>query len=364
MATPATANPTANTYPWGQCTYYIKQQYPQLPNWLGNACNWWAQAQSHGWYRSQTPWNGAVSVYACNFPGSGGYGHVGIVTQVNKDGSYTERGMHMPILGLVSQRTVTSRQYLLGFFQAPGGPGPKNPAPNSLPDGSANASRPNSQSNQSNQSGDTQDPPCPKPNPSTGANGARCSFPIEFGGWRVHPFSGLDSTTPVIGQLANVNFCFGAVSICIDGVIGVAAIGLGAAIMVLGIVLAVERPVQHAVGKTAQVAGSATKVAGEATGQPEVAAAGSAAQAAGSGMVQDQEVSAGMRQRARQLERAQQQQERRSERTLSSQRLSVQQQQTKRELERQGYTSVQATQLARQRTNGTHPDHGIDAAKA
>lgn len=69
-----------NTYPLGQCTWGAKMLAPWVPNWLGNAKDWYAKAAQMGFSVGQEPRVGAVVVWA---GGEGdAYGHVAVVTEV------------------------------------------------------------------------------------------------------------------------------------------------------------------------------------------------------------------------------------------------------------------------------------------
>jgi len=84
-----------NRMVWGQCTYYAwwwrwahGMALPDSLIW-GNANNWANAARSLGMVVDKTPSYGAVFQTA-----QGWYGHVGIVTAVNGDGSITVREMN------------------------------------------------------------------------------------------------------------------------------------------------------------------------------------------------------------------------------------------------------------------------------
>lgn len=69
---------SGNSYEPGQCTWYVKNKRPDLPNDLGNASSWIYAAQAHGLSTGSVPRVGAV--------GQSG-GHVVYVESVNSDGS-------------------------------------------------------------------------------------------------------------------------------------------------------------------------------------------------------------------------------------------------------------------------------------
>jgi surface antigen len=305
-------------YPTGQCTWYIAQQYPVLQQQacMGNACQWWAFAKAHGWQTTQTAFVGGVVVYNCNLPGWGGqtgFGHVAIVTSINKDGSFDvmEANWQNQLQIDSSPRRVFqgdgSSQYISGFIAIPTGPTPEQPG--------------SSAGNNQNQTNN-----CTPSGVATGANGGPCQVPLTINGLQVSIPA--PSFPPFNGPW---NFCIGGWVICMDGVLGALSMTVGAGIIILGVALAVKNPVEKTAGVAAQAGGRATEVAGAVSGQPEVVAAGQKIHQGGKA------VRAHVDQK--QLEGRQ--------RTFSSQRLSVQQQQTRRQLMDGGMTSVQATHAAR-----------------
>ena len=101
-----------NLYPLGQCTWWASQLYYQLTgqfagNW-GNAADWLTGASSTpGWTVSSTPPTDRPSIMILQ-PGVQGadptYGHVGVVTQVNDNGTVNVSNMNWstgPILQYV-----------------------------------------------------------------------------------------------------------------------------------------------------------------------------------------------------------------------------------------------------------------------
>lgn len=74
--------PTANSYPWGQCTWGVKVLAPWVGNYWGNATQWAASAASQGFRVGHAPVAGSVIVFH-----EGYYGHVAYVTDVRADGS-------------------------------------------------------------------------------------------------------------------------------------------------------------------------------------------------------------------------------------------------------------------------------------
>lgn len=74
----AVAVNSANTYVAGQCTWYAKNRRPDLPNNLGNANTWYANAAARGMAVGALPRAGAIATTT-----AGAYGHVAVVDSVN-----------------------------------------------------------------------------------------------------------------------------------------------------------------------------------------------------------------------------------------------------------------------------------------
>lgn len=82
-----------NTYEPGQCTWWVKQWKPEVPNTWSNANRWDDWARVMGWVVSDSPVVGAVAQ-----SDRGGYGHVALVIAVSgsevtiKEGNYDYNG--------------------------------------------------------------------------------------------------------------------------------------------------------------------------------------------------------------------------------------------------------------------------------
>jgi surface antigen/LysM repeat protein len=101
---------TGNRFAYGYCTWYVASRIP-VP-WLGNAWEWYGQAQAYGWPTGQSARGGAIMV-----TWESGYGHVAIVERVNPDGSWLVSEMNFVGWGVVSQRTISpGRVPLIGFI--------------------------------------------------------------------------------------------------------------------------------------------------------------------------------------------------------------------------------------------------------
>lgn len=73
-------------YTFGECTYGAFNLAPWLPTDLGNADTWVSRAITDGLQTGSTPQVGSAMVFNTSYPGSSGYGHVGIVTAIGKNG--------------------------------------------------------------------------------------------------------------------------------------------------------------------------------------------------------------------------------------------------------------------------------------
>ncbi len=90
---------SGNLYAPGNCTWYVKNRRPDLPNNLGNANTWYSMAAADGYNVGSTPKKGAVGTST-----AGWLGHVVYVEGVSLDGQYVTIS-EMNYAGLYSQRT-------------------------------------------------------------------------------------------------------------------------------------------------------------------------------------------------------------------------------------------------------------------
>ena len=107
---------SSNPMPWGWCTWYAWQwRYDNgkpLPGGLGNARYWASQLAARGFAVDKTPQYGDVFV-----SGAGYYGHVGIVTGVNGDGSIQITDMNgVAGWGRVGSKTVDQSEWAYWQF--------------------------------------------------------------------------------------------------------------------------------------------------------------------------------------------------------------------------------------------------------
>lgn len=106
-ATPPGLPATFDSYPGGQCTYYVALHHP-VPPYLGNAATWWQTGPQKGMQTSPTPQDGWVVVYGAG----GGYsadGHVAIVIQVDSPTTFDIEEMNYLGTWVIDQRTSSMR---------------------------------------------------------------------------------------------------------------------------------------------------------------------------------------------------------------------------------------------------------------
>jgi surface antigen len=97
-------------FPWGWCTWYVATR--RDVTWIGNAYQWFGNAQAQGYPVGSTPLAGAVMV-----TWESGLGHVAYVESVNADGSWLVSEMNFRGFGVTSQRTIKRGQVpLIGFI--------------------------------------------------------------------------------------------------------------------------------------------------------------------------------------------------------------------------------------------------------
>lgn len=100
-----TSNPGAsagNSYVWGNCTWYVKEMRPGLPNNLGNGGSWVANAAAMGLPTGSTPRVGAVAEEP---------GHVAYVEAVNGGYITISEMNYAGGIGQVHRRTVPASNY-------------------------------------------------------------------------------------------------------------------------------------------------------------------------------------------------------------------------------------------------------------
>jgi surface antigen len=85
---------SANTYPWGFCTWGAMALAHDNLNGLGNAKDWLWNAQRRGLPTGYTPRVGATVVFAPGVQGASWLGHVGHIVQVGPHGSFLMEAMN------------------------------------------------------------------------------------------------------------------------------------------------------------------------------------------------------------------------------------------------------------------------------
>lgn len=91
-----------NGYVWGQCTWYVKNMRPDLPNNLGNGGSWVANASAQGLPTGNVPRVGAVAEEA---------GHVAYVEGVSGGMISISEMNYAGGVGQVHRRTVPAANY-------------------------------------------------------------------------------------------------------------------------------------------------------------------------------------------------------------------------------------------------------------
>ena len=99
-----------NRFSFGYCTWYVYNR--RAVPWLGNAWQWFGQAQAYGWATGQTPRVGAIMV-----TWESSFGHVAIVDAVNPYGSYIVSEMNFVRWDVIDQRQIKPGGVpLIGFI--------------------------------------------------------------------------------------------------------------------------------------------------------------------------------------------------------------------------------------------------------
>lgn len=88
-----------NRFSYGYCTWYVYNR--RAVPWLGNAWEWFGNAQAAGFSTGQTPRVGAIMV-----TWESSWGHVAYVESVGSDGSYTVSEMNFVRWNVVDMRTI------------------------------------------------------------------------------------------------------------------------------------------------------------------------------------------------------------------------------------------------------------------
>jgi peptidoglycan DL-endopeptidase LytE len=97
-------------FPWGWCTWYVSTRFNVT--WIGDAYQWYGNAQAQGYPVGATPQAGSIMV-----TWESGLGHVAYVESVNPDGSWTVSEANYRGFGITDQRLIKPGQVpLIGFI--------------------------------------------------------------------------------------------------------------------------------------------------------------------------------------------------------------------------------------------------------
>jgi surface antigen len=105
---------------WGQCTAFAAE----MAGWVqgdvkGNATNWLSSGKAAGLATSSTPAPGDVAVFSGSLPGSGGYGHVAVVTAVGSGEFDVDQGNVEGVDVASAGQYSDASPYLEGFLVPP-----------------------------------------------------------------------------------------------------------------------------------------------------------------------------------------------------------------------------------------------------
>ncbi|WP_278926002.1 glucosaminidase domain-containing protein [Staphylococcus auricularis] len=105
---------TDDTYPYGQCTWYVYQRMTQFNKSIGahwgNAHEWNNQAQAQNYRILSSPEPHTIAVFEADQLGAHPqYGHVAFVEKVHKDGAITISESNVKGLGKISHRKLTAK---------------------------------------------------------------------------------------------------------------------------------------------------------------------------------------------------------------------------------------------------------------
>lgn len=101
----AVSGSTGNSYAWGNCTWYVKERKPHIPNMLGNGgYGWVGNMAAAGYASGSVPQVGAIGVEP---------GHVVVIESVNSDGTVNISEMNYAgRLGVIHYRTAPASEFV------------------------------------------------------------------------------------------------------------------------------------------------------------------------------------------------------------------------------------------------------------
>jgi hypothetical protein len=105
-------------YTFGNCTYYVATRFPNIYPYLGNAKDWIGNAKKQGYQVLSKPAPDTIVVYG---PGNGysALGHVAVVDSVNSNGTFNVSEMNYKGFDLIDNR-VSTMAGVIGFIVPPG----------------------------------------------------------------------------------------------------------------------------------------------------------------------------------------------------------------------------------------------------
>lgn len=95
-------NQSGNTYSYGYCTAYVKNQLSWVPNGWGDARNWASNARNAGFTVSNTPIIGSIATKS---------NHVAVVTAINGDQITISEANYVK-WNVISSRTISTTGWL------------------------------------------------------------------------------------------------------------------------------------------------------------------------------------------------------------------------------------------------------------
>ena len=171
------ATAVANGYTPGECTWGAASLASWIPAGLGNADTWVTRAISAGLPTGSSPAVGAAMVFDSSYPGSGGYGHVGIVQSIGAGGFPVIKEMNAGRggggFGLYDnyQTTAYDAGFVSGYIYPPGSSAANGATSASLANSSTNSGfGPLSQGSGAWWNPSTWFAPAPAYNPAYGGN--------------------------------------------------------------------------------------------------------------------------------------------------------------------------------------------------
>jgi peptidoglycan hydrolase CwlO-like protein len=100
--------PDPGSYPYGQCTWYVKSYFgSRVGDFWGNGGQWGASAAADGYRVDSSPAPGTVAVFGPGVAGASGYGHVAVVVAVSGS-SITIKEMNYAGISGVNTRTISA----------------------------------------------------------------------------------------------------------------------------------------------------------------------------------------------------------------------------------------------------------------